>query len=46
MFAQGPERDIKNCIADIQDSFKGYIQDTQIEPAPHNSQHTDFRITY
>jgi acylphosphatase len=46
MFAQGPKQDIENYIADIQDSFKGYIQDTRMEPVPYNSRHTDFRITH
>jgi acylphosphatase len=46
MLAQGPGQDIDNCIAEIQDCFAGYIRDTQIEPVPYNSRHTDFRITY
>jgi acylphosphatase len=46
MLAQGPEPDIDNCIADIQDYFKGYLQDTKMEPLPYDSRHTDFRIAY
>jgi acylphosphatase len=46
MLAQGPERDIDTCIAEIQDDFAGYIRDTQIKPAAHNPRHTDFRITF
>jgi acylphosphatase len=46
MLIQGPERDIANCIAEIQDSFKGYIRDMKTERVPHNSRHTDFRITF
>jgi acylphosphatase len=46
MLAQGSEQDIDNCIADIQDSFAGYIRDTQIDLVPYNPRHTDFRITY
>jgi acylphosphatase len=46
MLAQGPEQDIDNCLADIQDHFAGYIRDTRIEPVPCNSRHTDFRITF
>jgi acylphosphatase len=46
MLAQGPEQDIDNCIAGIQDYFGGYIRDTQIEPAPYNRRYTDFRITF
>ena len=46
MLVQGSEHDIDNCIADVQDYFAGYIQDTKIEPVPYNSRHTDFRITF
>jgi len=46
MLIQGPEQDIANCIADIQDSFRGYIRDTQIDPAPPNPRYTNFRITF
>lgn len=46
MLTQGPQQDIDKCIADIQDSFKGYIGDTKIEPVPCNSRYTDFRIAY
>ena len=46
MFLQGPAQDVDNCIADLQDSFAGYIRDTHIEPAPCNARSTDFRITF
>jgi len=46
MLAQGAERDINHCLAEIQDNFKGYIQDTKIEPIPPHSRHTSFRIIY
>jgi acylphosphatase len=46
MLAQGPEQDIDNCIAEIQDYFAGYIRDSHVESVPYNSRHTDFRITY
>ena len=46
MLAQGPEQDIDHCIAEIQDYFAGYIRDTQIDSAPFNPRHTDFRITF
>jgi acylphosphatase len=46
MLAQGPERDVDNCIADIQAEFAGYLRDTQIEPVPYSSRYTDFRITF
>lgn len=46
MLAQGAEQDIDNCLADIQDYFAGYIQDTKIEPVPYSNRHTNFRITF
>lgn len=46
ILAQGSEQDIKKYIADIQDSFKGYIQDTKMERVPCNARHTDFRIAF
>jgi len=46
MLAQGAEQDINHCLADLQDNFSGYIQDTKIEPVPHNTRHTTFRITH
>ncbi len=46
MLAQGLEPDIDHCIADIQDYFAGYIQDTKIDPVPHNPRHIAFRIAF
>ena len=46
MLAQGPEPDIDHCLADLQDYFTGYIEDTRIDPVPFNSRYTSFRITY
>ncbi|OHB62808.1 MAG: hypothetical protein A2Y77_12340 [Planctomycetes bacterium RBG_13_62_9] len=46
MLAQGPEQRVRDCIAEIQDTFTGYIRDTEIEQAPYNPRHTDFRITF
>jgi acylphosphatase len=46
MLAQGPERDIDHCLADLQDHFAGYIRDTRIDPVPPNSRYSDFRITF
>ena len=44
MFLQGPSQDIDNCLREIQDSFAGYIRDTQIEEAVYTPRYTDFRV--
>ena len=46
MLAQGPPEEVDGCIADIQNTFAGYIRETKIEPTPYNSGHTDFQITF
>ena len=46
MFAQGPAPEVDGCLADIQDSFAGYIRETQIDPVPANPRYTDFQITF
>ncbi len=46
MLAQGNPDDITNCIRDIQESFTGYITDTNIEDATPNPQHKTFKITF
>jgi acylphosphatase len=46
MLAQGSEEDIRNCIADIQDAFTGYIRNTQTDPVAPNPRYTDFRIAF
>ena len=46
MFVQGNPTDIDECLADIQDSFEGYIKDTQINEAPADPRYTGFVITY
>lgn len=46
MFAQGDLQDVDNCISDIQNSFRGYIRETQINDLPPNPRYTNFRITY
>jgi acylphosphatase len=46
MFAQGSEQDIDHCLADLQDNFRGYIQDTRTERVPCNSRYTSFRTTH
>ncbi|MCX5643096.1 MAG: acylphosphatase [Phycisphaerae bacterium] len=46
MFLQGPDRDIDNCLREIQDFFAGYLRDTQIEEAVYTPRYTDFRVTF
>jgi acylphosphatase len=46
MFAQGPTNDIDDCIADIQQSFSGYLRETKIQQSTPNTRFTDFRITF
>jgi acylphosphatase len=46
MFVQGNPVDIDECLADIQDSFKGYIKETQINEASADPRYTSFVITY
>jgi acylphosphatase len=46
MFAQGPADDIIACIRGIEESFHGYIRQTNIEEDTFNPQYTDFNITF
>ena len=46
MFVQGPRQDVDNCIADVQDSFSGYLRDTEATSVSCNPACTDFRITF
>jgi acylphosphatase len=46
MFAQGPTNDIDDCIADIRQSFSGYLRETKIQQSTPNTRFTDFRITF
>jgi acylphosphatase len=46
MLLQGPAQDIDTCIREVQDSFEGYLRDTQIEEAPFNPRYTDFRVAF
>ncbi len=46
MLAQGQAQDIDDCINDIQDSFAGYVRDTEINEIPPNPRYTRFSITY
>jgi acylphosphatase len=46
MFVQGNSEDLDECLADIGDSFKGYIKDTQVNEAPDDPRYASFVITY
>ncbi len=46
MFIQGPTQEIDACLQDIQESFAGYIRDTQAEPAVYSPRYADFRIVH
>ena len=46
VLAQGKPEDIENCLQQINDDFRGYITDAQIEEVTPNSQYSDFRITF
>jgi acylphosphatase len=46
MLAQGPASEVDRCIEDVQDSFSGYIRDTQIEPTAYHPQYHDFDIAH
>ncbi len=46
MLAQGHLDDVADCLADIHDSFSGYIRNTETTEVPVNPRHTDFRIAF
>ena len=46
MFIQGSAQEVDNCIQDIQESFAGFIDDTQIEPTSYTPRYTDFRVAF
>jgi acylphosphatase len=46
MLAQGPEQTIDSCVRDIQDSFAGYIRQTDAERVEVNPSLSEFRITF
>lgn len=43
---QGTAANIQTALDEIQDTFGGYIRDTQITEKGVNPQYTDFRIAY
>jgi len=46
MLAQGPARDIDDCIEDINDYFGDYVRETKIQEIPTDPKYRDFRITF
>jgi acylphosphatase len=46
MVAQGSEKDIDDCIRDIDESFAGYIRETNVEEIPSDPTRLDFKITF
>jgi acylphosphatase len=46
MLAQGSDRDVDDCIRDIQESFTGYIRETKVEEIPPDLTLLDFKITF
>jgi acylphosphatase len=46
MLAQGPARDIDDCIQDIKEYFGDYLRETRIQEIPTNPKYKDFRITF
>ncbi|MBN2131031.1 MAG: acylphosphatase [Sedimentisphaerales bacterium] len=46
MFLQGSSQQVDTCLADIQDSFAGYIRETKVESVPSNARYTDFEIAF
>jgi acylphosphatase len=46
MLAQGPARDIDDCIEDIKDYFGDYLRETKIQEIPPDPKYSDFKITF
>jgi acylphosphatase len=46
MLVQGQPDDMDNCVKDLQDTFAGYLRETQIEEVPHDPKYADFKITF
>jgi len=46
MLAQGPARDINDCIQDIKDYFGDYLRETRTNEIPPDPKYKDFRITF
>ena len=46
MVVQGTEKEIDNCLRDIQQYFGGHIRDCATKEIPYDPRHADFRISY
>jgi len=46
MLAQGPARDIDDCIQDIKDYFGDHLRETRVQEMPADPKYKDFRITF
>ncbi len=46
MLAQGPAKDIDDCISDIQNSLTGHVREVKVEEVPPNPTYKDFKITF
>jgi acylphosphatase len=46
MLVQGDIKEIESCLNEIDDSFGGYIRDTQITKLEPDTTYTEFRITF
>jgi acylphosphatase len=46
MLAQGDIKEIQSCLDEIDDSFGGYIRNTQVNNVAPDETYTDFRITF
>ena len=46
MLAQGPVRNIDDCIQDIQDYFGDYLRETRLQEIPPDPKYKNFRITF
>jgi acylphosphatase len=46
MLAQGPARDINDCIEDIKDYFGDYLREIRTQEIPTDPKYKDFRITF
>ena len=46
MIVQGYSKDTDDCIRDIQESFEGYINQTNVEEVPLNHDYKEFKITF
>ena len=46
MLAQGPVRDIDDCLQDIKEYFGDYLRETRVQEIPTDPKYKDFRITF